>query len=189
MSLDKIVEKIIEEAREKAASLKAGALKEKEVIIREAEREASALKEKILKTAREKALKDERCCLINTNLEARKELLQEKQLLISEGFKKAGESLNSFSPPDYQELIKGILSKIKEKNITEIIFSKLDRERLSPEFMDSLSWPSSLADLPYGFALKGERMYIDCTLEKMMEMVKPELIQEVSKILFNNESS
>ena len=188
MSLDNIVEKILQEAREKASSLKAEALKEKEAFIKEAEREAADLKEKILKTTREKAVKAERCALINTNLEARKELLREKQLLISQCFHKAGEALNSFSPPEYQHLIKGILSKIKEKNVTEILFSKLDKEKLTPEFLKSLSWPSSLADLPYGFALKGERIYIDCTLEKMMEMVKPELIQEVATVLFNHES-
>jgi V/A-type H+-transporting ATPase subunit E len=189
MSLDKIVEKIIEEAREKAASLKAEALREKEAIIREAEKEAGALKEKILKTAREKALKEEKCSLVNASLEARKEILSEKQSLITECFKKAGESLRSLSLHEYQDLIKAIISKVQEKDLKEIIFSKLDREKLNPEFLDSFPWPNSLADIPSGVSLKGERLCIDCTLERMMEDVRPELIHQVSKILFKNESS
>ena len=192
MSIEKITSKIISDAEEIARVTLDEAKAQCDGIIAEAEEKAAAVvrnaeeqgredKEKLI--ARKKAVAD---------IDGRKMVLAAKQELIAQCFEKAVERLVSMEPAQYVEFLAGLVTKTGETE-GELILNPKDREAVGAELIDYLSknLPGSAVTLSDetrnirgGFLLKKGSVYMNGTIEALVEEAKEDLIGEVAGRLF-----
>jgi vacuolar-type H+-ATPase subunit E/Vma4 len=101
---EKIVERILEEARSKAAASIEKAKKEASDIMRSAEEEARNRQKVIIDRAFEEAVERKKRLIAVGELEGRKQKLKAKQEVIEAVFKKAVEELNSLPADEYEKV-------------------------------------------------------------------------------------
>lgn len=201
MSLEKIIERIEQDAKEQAEDIKKKASIASEKIIQEAKEQAEALKKDSLEDAKNRAEQHKQRIISAANLEFRKEILAEKQNAIDEAFKEAMRLLVNMPSDEYKKTIKNmILSNVQTGN-EEIILSERDKERFGNELLrdinnqlsknkkkGNLTLSKITYDMPGGFIMKRGDIELNNSFSKLMESLREDLESEVSKILFPTES-
>lgn len=198
MTIERIVERIIKEAEDRAAQAKREAQDSAAKIIAEAKKEADSVKKEFLEKAQAKVLQQTRGFIATASVELRKEVLSEKQLILEGAFLKAEENLKKLDVENYQGLIERMILKTVETGNEEVIFSSKDKERITQGFIDRIN--QKLVDggklgqlrlsynttnhLKRGFILKGKRVEIDSSFTSMMKAFRPSLEREVAEVLF-----
>lgn len=192
MSIEKITSAIIDEARIEceqimnAANAKSGSvideLKKRIVIETDvAVKGAEEEREKIISRRRSVA-----------DIDSKKIVLARKQELISECFEKAAGYIVSMEEDRYVDLLvkAGKASGLKEG---ALIFNEKERETVGGKVTDALNQAVSggrfeLADetaaIKGGYILRRDRVYINNSVEAMVEEKSRDLTGEVAKILF-----
>lgn len=192
MSIEKITSKIVSdaekiagdtlnEAKVQSDGILAEANKKAEEIIKEAAVKGSDEKEKLI--SRRKAVAE---------IDGRKIILQQKQQLIAECFDKAVDKIVAMEKDDY---IKFLAKTAKNTGITqgEVIMNEKDAKNIGPEFIEVLAKeiPGSKITLSEekrnikgGFLLRNGSVYINGTIEALLEEAKEDLVGEVAGILF-----
>jgi V/A-type H+-transporting ATPase subunit E len=194
VSLEKIRQKIGEEAQEEAGR-----------IIKDAEEKARMSKEEAKRSAEERykreieeekaalALEEERV-RIKYKADMNAEVLRLKNQLIDEVFDKAVEKISKLENTKYFEIITRYFSENLICGIDTLIISQKDKERITEKWVDTtlkkihkgdfrLKIVAS-HDIQGGFILKGEKAEIDCSLEQIIADKKEELKPEISRVLF-----
>lgn len=195
--VDKIKERILEEARSQAESNIKRAHEEAANIIASAKKEADAKKADILEKAKKEALDVKKRLKSVAELEARKIKLQTKQELVEEAFKKTLEKLNSLPDEEYEKIISQMLLNSVESGSEEIILSPRDKKRLSPNFVEeinkklaakgikgNLSLSEESRDIFGGFVLKSGDIETNSSFEALIRAKREEIEPEVIKALF-----
>ncbi len=192
MSIEKITSKIISDAEDTAkvtldeakglcGEIIAEAEKKAASILENAEKRGLEEKEKLI--ARRKAVAD---------IDGRKLILEAKQKLIAESFEKAIDKLCSMEEQAYIEFLSGLVEKTGETE-GELILSPKDRKAVGEALITYLS--EHLADSRFtlseetrnirgGFLLKKGSVYINGTIEALVEEAKENLMSEVASRLF-----
>lgn len=193
---DKICEKIIRDAEDKAAEYIREAEEKAAEILKEMERKAAENREKRLQKAITEAKVLEERIVAAEELESRKNKLKLKQGLISKVFEKALERLAELPDDEYRQLIINMTIPLIKEGSEEIVISARDRERLKGIDGDinrllkeqgidgKVSISEKDGGFLGGFILVRGRMEINCTLETLIETIRPELETEVAGILF-----
>ncbi len=193
MSIEKITSKIINEAEESKAQVLAEAKETHDAILAEAKEkaesyirseEAKGLEEKEKIISRRKSVAD---------IDCRKVILQKKQEIIGQCFDKAIDALISMDEADYLRLL---VAMGKNTGLKEglLIFNEKEKETIGAKVVEALSAEIqgssfALADearaIRGGFMLQSGKVYINNTIEALVEESKDGLSSEVATMLFS----
>ncbi len=200
MSLEKIIERIEQDAKGQAEDIKKKASSASEKIIQEANEQAEALKKSALEDAKNRAEQHKQRIISAANLEFRKEILAEKQNAIDEAFKEAMKLLVNMKDDEYKKIIKNMILSNVQTGDEEIILSERDKSRLGNGFLreinnqlaknkkkGNLTLSNITYDMPGGFVMKRGSIELNNSFSALMEALREDLESEVSKILFPTE--
>lgn len=195
---EKIKTKIIEDARAKALAINQQAGQEASDIISQASKEAEQKKAELLKKAEIDAAQTYKRMLAVAGLEGRKEILRAKQDMIDAAFDAALSKVCSLPDKEYQMLLERMITDAAGDEGGEILLSQKDAKRMDDSFICNINKRLGSAGkrgtvflseqniaAVGGFKLKRGEMEINGTLEIVFGMLRPELEQEVVKILFD----
>lgn len=186
MSIDKITARILQEAKDEAASLVAAA--EKEVSERMAEANAQAIDIAAKGNAKAKedaeTLKERKKSV--AELEARKLLLGAKQEMIEKSFSQAVRELADMPEKDYLNFLTERLAGYSKG---EVLLSEKDRKAIGAKLAERLPQGITLsketADIAGGFILKDGQVSVNGSLESILDGVKKEITSQIAGVLFS----
>lgn len=197
MSLEKIIERIKQDAQAQIAEIKDKASKEADKILQNAKNEADSYKAQALEKAKVQAQQRKQRLISSANLEFRKEILAEKQKAIDSAFQEAVNTLVQMKDDEYKQIIKKMLISSVQSGDEEIILSPRDKTRINENFIKEVN--KELAKLGKkgnlkisknnynilgGFVLKKGNIEINNSFETLFKSFRDELEAEVSKVLF-----
>lgn len=188
MGFQELKDRILSEARKNAEDIIKEANKRAESILEEANIEAENIKTLGLRNIERDMAILKKQSLANIRLEMQKDILMEIQRAIEEVLSKAfQETLES--PKYFDYLLKGLL-QVDFKGNEEIILSNYDVQRFG-EFLfkelkrakGDVDFKISSGDIKGGFIVRSADFDINNTLELTFQNIKPEIEQEIGKIL------
>ena len=137
--IEKIKERILEEAREEKEKIIADAEAQAQEILRQHEQKAKEILDDMLDKAGKAAEEKKRRIISMAQLENRKALLQAKQQIIDEVFEKAKVALQSMPDEKYQNLIANLLKTSVLTGNEEVIISERDKNRITADFIQKVN--------------------------------------------------
>lgn len=192
MSIEKITSKIISDAEDAAKVTLDEAKGLCEEIIAEAEKKAAS----ILENAEKQGLEEKEKLIARrkavADIDGRKLVLEAKQKLIADSFEKAVDKLCSMEKKPYIEFLAGLVEKTGEKE-GELILSPKDRKAVGEDLVrylsehlagSSFTLSEETRNIRGGFLLKKGSVYINGTIEALVEEAKESLMSEVASRLF-----
>ena len=194
---DKIIEKIIQDAEEKAAGYIRGAEERAARIIADTEQEAKRNLENRLQKAYSEAENLKARIISIDELESRKSKLAVKQKVLSRAFELALERLADMPDSRYRQMIIEMVVPLVGEGTHEITLSGRDKKRLIGIDNDinrrisesgkkgSVSISANEGTFIGGFILRRGKIEVNCTLETLVNTRKSELEKEVAEILFD----
>lgn len=194
MSLEKIRQKIVEEAEEEAGRINKDAEKKGRMAKEEAKRAAEEKYKRELADEKATLALEEERVRIKYKADMNAEVLRLKNQLIDEVFDKAVEKISKLENTKYLEIITRYLSENLISGVDTLIISQKDKERITEKWVDTTLEKMNKGgfqlkivtshDIQGGFILKGEKAEIDCSLEQIIADKKEELKPEISRVLF-----
>lgn len=194
---EKIKTKILEDARVKASETEEQAKREAHDIMAHASLEAEQKKAELLQKAEEDSHEAYRRLLSVAGLEDRKEVLRAKQDMVEAAFQGALEKVIKLPDREYQMFIEDMVVSAATRGSGEILLSEKDSNRMDKEFLSNVNKRLQAAGMNGslvlskdtihsvgGFILRCGEMEVNSTLEILFGMLRPELENEVVKILF-----
>jgi len=194
---EKLIEKILDEARQQAQANLEKARKEAEKILQAAEEEAAKRERIAIEKAFITADEKKRRMIASAELDAKKERLKAKQDIIEEAFKVATEKLNSLPEQQYFSILGDMMIDIIRGENCEIVLSDRDKKRLDSAFLENIrgrlkkkgytgniNISDETRDIKGGFILKMGDIEINNSFDAILRMKRDELEPEVVKILF-----
>jgi V/A-type H+-transporting ATPase subunit E len=198
---EKIKERILTDAKNLYDKIVNEAKTQAQSIIAEAEKEAFKRTTIVTEKAREEAILIKQRYKASESMEDRKNILKVRQECINEAFDAALENLSNMPDDKYELFIEGIILNTIKNEDGIIIFNERDKARLGERFISKvnqklkakghsgvLSMAKETMNSSGGFILRYGEMGINCTLEVLMNMQRPNLESEVAKILFDDRS-
>ncbi len=195
---DKIKSRILEDARAKASEIEELARRDADEIMNQATQEAGLKRTEILKKAEADSQEAYRRLLSSAGLEGRKDLLRAKQDMVEAAFQGALERIVNLPDREYQKLMEDMAVNAAGKGNGEILLSEKDRSRLNKDFINNVNKRLQAAGIngnlvlsketirsSGGFILRSGDMEVNSTLEILFGMLRPELENEVVRILFS----
>ncbi len=197
MSAEKIVEKILSDARAEAQRVLEGARAQAAQIREQAEREAQRQRELILAQAHQEAQSRRRAQIAAATAEARNAVLQAKRALLERVFSQAAERIMTLPANEYKSWLLRLLLKAVETGDEEVILSPGDRQTLGEALVreanaqlvqhgkkGALRLSLETRNIGRGFILKGKNSEINVTLKTLLRRVQDELEIDVARMLF-----
>ncbi len=194
---EKIIARILEDARLKAENNIKEAEKQASDIINAAKEEAEKKRNVIIENALKNADEMEKRAISVAELEARKIKLKAKQEIITSVFEKAITALNSLPAETYAKILCNMIISSVAKGNEEVVLSIRDKERLGKEFIDDINrklaekglkgdlrLSEQTANINGGFILKSGEIEINNSFDTLIRMKRNELEPEIIKILF-----
>jgi V/A-type H+-transporting ATPase subunit E len=197
---EKIVERILADARQQAEALVAEAEEKAARIIAQGKEEAEKSRQEILERARATAEERRRRILTIAELEGRKAFLAAKEAMLEEAFTTALQELQKLDVPTYQKIIRSLLLASVQTGTEEVIISPADKDRVTPAFIKEVNRELKdqgrkgnltlvVEDRPLGggFILRSGGVDINNSFAAILKMQRDELEPEVAAILFPRE--
>lgn len=190
MSIEKITEKILSEAKEYADNAVADAKKQEAEILAKAQNDA----DKILLDVQNKIKAESEKVFSRRNslaqLETRKMILKAKQDAVNECFEKAVEEVHNMDTEKYIEFLVNTLSDIGVKH-GEVLFNAKDLETvgekvvvLANEKGNDFKLSNKTINATGGFKVVAGKIEVTATIESIIEDIKEEITPDVVKALF-----
>lgn len=199
MSLEKLLEKIGSDAREEGELILSRAREEAARIREEAEEKARRESEAIARSFRARAESERLKILSQARLESRIELLAAKDELVEEVFREAKRSFLELPEERYRKWLKGTILKGVTAGDEELVASAYDRELLAAGLLEELNkelrarggrgelrLSQEKAPSERGVILRGGKTESNLTVEAVLQRVREENEEEVSRILFGD---
>ena len=194
---DRIVQRIMDDAETRAGEIIAEAEKISEKIITDARQKASSMQEQIMNQAKKSAAEQKWRIMGVAQLEARKNLLTAKQEMISQVFDQILDELIELDEQAYLSLMRELLLNLVETGSEKVLCSARDKERIPREFWrdvnkelankgkkGELKLSEETRDIQGGFILLDEGVEMNCSFESLLEMKRDDLEPEVASLLF-----
>ena len=188
MGIENITARILEEAREEAGNTQRAAEEERDRLLKEAEAQAEAQREELQKKAEEDAvlLKERKASV--AELEVRKLKLAVKQEMIEESFQEALKALIELDDSQYVALLERELAAFREEG-GEVLLNASDKSRLGETLEkwmagSRLTVAQDTADIKGGFLIRRGKIYINGSLEEILEGEKKEMTAHLASLLF-----
>lgn len=196
MSVEKITSKILEDAKAQADAITLDANLRAEGIVSDAKESAESLMESYKTRGEEEKLKliDRKKSV--AEIDGRKITLGVKQELIDKAFKAAAEKIASMESDKYIDFL---VEKIKASGVKEgeIVMNPNQREEIGTKFVDRLNQAfatdaetkgftlsEETVDAIGGFMVKNGQIYMNGTLENLIEEEYGEIVSSVVEKLF-----
>ncbi len=197
--IDRISQRILEDAQAEAAR-----------IIEEAEQRARSIKDRKVKEVEKsnqklheenmaKAQERRRRMLSAAELEMKKETLAAKQQMIDEAMEKAKQAIMDMPKDEYRRVISKMLLESAQGH-EEVVFSAADEERLDQSLIDQvnqelkeqgkkgeLKLSPERGEFEGGFILRSGGMEINNTFGAILRMSRNHLEARLAEILFGKE--
>jgi V/A-type H+-transporting ATPase subunit E len=197
MSLEKLLEKIENDARAEGELIVARAEEEAARIMEEAEERARREGEAIARSFHARAESERMKLLSQARLEGRIELLAAKDELVEEVFREAKRSFLELPPERYRKWLKDIILKSVVGGGEELVASEHDRELLAAGLLEELNGElrargsrgelklaPETAPCERGVILRGDKTESNLSVEAALQRVRAQSEEEVSRILF-----
>jgi V/A-type H+-transporting ATPase subunit E len=197
MSVEKITEKILSDAREEAGRIEREFAERIEQIRRTRERQVEEIRSRTEEDARRQAQDRLQKEIATAELEMRKEVLARKQELIGQVFDRARQHLLEMKGQERKEFLLQLLLRTVESGDEEIIVSQQDQALIDDAFVEQangklkedgkkgrLQLSEERRDLPGGFVLRRSKQEINCSLGALVHSVRQELEPDVAGRLF-----
>ncbi len=201
MPFDKITERILQDANNKAEQILRDARANGEKVLSEAEEQAEKAKSKILGEAESKAADERKRILALTRLEARNSVLAEKQKLVEAVFEEATKRLISLPDADYQAFIRNMLLEKVATGSEEVIIDPADEKRITGKFLaevnemlqkqgkqGNLRLASETRNLQGGFVLRSGGIEVNSSLDALVGSIKEEMSMKVLQTLLGEKA-
>ncbi|WBW96018.1 V-type ATP synthase subunit E [Oceanirhabdus sp. W0125-5] len=196
-NLEKLTNKIVEEAKIEADRIYKEAEEEKIKLISSMEKKGNKEKELILEKAKREAdLRKERV-ISNAKLKIRNEKLEAKQGMLDKVFEKAVTELNLLDSERKIEFVKRILSEINIAGDEEIILSNDIKEVFEKEHLEDINEKLKSngkkgelkvckedRNLKGGFIITKNGIELNWSFQSIVENLREELECEILEILF-----
>lgn len=196
MSVEKITSKILEDAKAQADAITLDANLRAEGIVNDAKESAESLMESYKTRGEEEKLKliDRKKSV--AEIDGRKITLGVKQELIDKAFNAAAEKIASMESDKYVDFL---VEKIKASGVKEgeIVMNPNQREEIGTKFVDRLNQAfatdaetkgftlsEETVDAIGGFMVKNGQIYMNGTLENLIEEEYGEIVSSVVEKLF-----
>ncbi len=202
MPLDKLVERILDDAREYGEKIVSEAKVERLEALERADEEARRAYSEILESARLSADMEKQQRVTAAVIETRKKMLEAKQRAISSVIARAAESVLARSREEYVRLLLSRLAGLGEEAGGELVLSPADRERVGEEFVLAANRAAGKREGPApftlsedsremlgGFVLKSDGREINCSLDAQIESRREELEEAIVKVVFRESPS
>ncbi len=202
MSAEKIVEKILSDARAEAQRILEGAQAQAAQIREQAEREAQRQRDLILAHAQQEAQSRRRAQLAAATAAARNAVLEAKRALLERVFSQVAERIATMPAHEYKNWLLQLLLRAVETGDEEVILSPGDRQTLGEALVreanaqlaqhgkrGALRLSMETRDIGRGFILKGKNSEINVTLKTLLRRAQDELEIEVARMLFEEAQS
>ncbi len=200
MSLEKLLEKIENDAREERRRILAEAEEEAARIRKEAQEQAGQEAEAIARSFHIRAENERLRIISRARLEGRIDLLAAKDQVLEEVFREVSASFGRLPAEEYRSWLKAVLLVNVGSGQEELVPSPHDRELLDGGLLTELNEElrsRGLAgelrlaeeDAPFerGVILRGEKTETNLSAEAVLQKVREECEEEVSRILFGPE--
>ncbi len=199
MSVEKIVEKILEDARAEARRALEEAEREAAKIEAQSEAEAERVRASILKEAEEEAERRARQVLAEARLEAKQRVLAARRKALDRVFEEALRRLQQLPDEVYVELLKRLIVHAAETGREEIVLSPDDRAKLPAPFLKEvneelhrrgkageLTLSDEMRPLGGGVVLRSSRVEINASFPVLIERARERLEIDVARMLFGS---
>lgn len=198
MGAEKIIEKIISDANEKAEEIIKKAKQDAESINEIAHKKAADMAKKADENAASEAQTVKQRAIASANMESKKLILKKKQELIEEAFETARKKIDTMDNESFEKLMISLMAKEAETGTETVIIAKKDQTRLSKDFIDkvnselkskgaasaSLKFSDEQRDIESGFILQRGDIEINDSFDSLLRQKKEELSAQIVKILF-----
>lgn len=179
MGIEKVTQKIIEDATREAKRIRVEYKKKSEEIIKTAEEEALRIKSESKEMARRESEALKRKILTQALLKIKKETLSEKRSILEQVFEKAKEEV--LVDKDYPKLIRSLIKRYRENEGDEIILSHSDKKRFAESLKVKIANPRKMSG---GVIVRSEKIEKNSSLDVTIQELKDELVIDLSRILF-----
>ncbi len=196
---EKIKDRILADAKALSEKILDDARREAQSILANAEKEAFQKVTVMTEKAREEAVLIKQRFVAATGMEDRKKILKVRQDSVNEAFQTALQRLADLPDDQYGLFFEKIILNIAKDEVCYIVLNQRDKERLGDTFvkkvngkLESLGKKTRLTlaqdtlTASGGFILRYEDMEVNCTLEILITMARPELESEVATILLGD---
>ncbi len=194
---DRIINKIMEEARQNAQkNLEKAEIEASEIMKRTHDESRQKIEEAIKKAENEARVRKERMISV-AELEGRKRKLQAKQDMINKVFDIALEFLISKSDNEYEDMLVNMIVQSCSDGDAEIVLSKKDIKRVGKNFAENINkklinigikgnvkLSDETRDIKGGFILKKGAIEINNSFEAIIRMKRDKLEEIVVAVLF-----
>ena len=192
--IEKIVEKIREDAEADYRRVVEEAKVQADAIMAEAAASARANAAQVIDDAKSQSAEIERRAVSMAGLEVRKMRLEQKQRLLQQTFDQALEKLTSLPEDDYRSLLISLASASAEDGAS-LVFSEKDRAAYGADVVKgvnaalknkgaSVSLSDQTRSIPGGVIVCNGRVEINCAFDTLLNDQREELSAEIAKIIF-----
>ena len=192
MSIEKITAKIISDAEGEALVIRKENQQQCDAVRREAEEKARQIAE----NARKDGEKEKEKLILRSkaaaDIDGRKLILQEKQRLIAECFAQAETQIRAMDRESYVEFLLRLLKDTGQTD-GELILNPSDAEEIGEALICAaqaeipgcrIVLSGQTREIRGGFLLKQGAVYLNATLEALMEEAKEQMTAETAERLF-----
>ncbi len=197
---ERIVQRILAEARTRAEAIVSEAKEKAARMISEAEKTAGSQQKRALERTHTQIEEQKQRILGAAQLEIRKNLLKAKQDIIEDVFKRALHELSDLNQESYFQLLGKMLLVAVEEGDETVILSPRDKQRIPAEFWEEINRSlkkegkkgalvpaEETRDIPGGFILQAKGVEINSSFSALLEMHREELEPAVAALLFESE--
>lgn len=195
--VQRIRQRILEDAREQANSIIAECQKQADEIIAQARKDAEKLKQSLIQKYTEQGEEVKKRTKSMAELEMRKEILAVKQKMVDAAFAQALGRMKGLQGQEYEKMLEGMLIRASQVGDEEIVLSPEDRKKFTPELLErvnkalkaagkkgQLKLSSETRSMQGGFVLKGDGMEINNSFEAILRMARDEIEPQIVELLF-----
>ncbi len=195
--IEKILDRIAEDAQAEADRVLSEAQREAESIASRYTQQAERLTATAQHRAKEAAVERQERLHSAAQMEAKKQTLAEKQAVIDRAFLRAEESLRALPPQAYTELLAKFAAHVSRTGQEAITLCAKDRETHGAAVVEaanallqkegrtaSLTLSAQTADISGGLLLGDGIIEVNCSFDTLLRLCREEIAVEVAAVLF-----
>lgn len=197
MPLEKLVQRILDDARDYGDRIVADAKVQRFEAMQKADAEAASKRAEILDAARQAAEMEKQQKVTAAVIKARKDILEAKQRIIAGVLDRAIKTIVTSPPEDYAKMLVAQLVALGTDSRGELVLSPYDRERVGSEVVERanraieeaggsgrIALSDSTREMLGGFVLKTEDKEINSSLDAQIDARREEIEEAVVRTLF-----
>jgi len=196
MSLERIREAVLAEARAEAQKIESEARKRHEEELRNARENLEAEFSRRLERAKHGAERESRRQTMARRAEHNHRLLKQRNAILDDLFRRAAEAVKDLPDEEYRSVLEKWMRELPKDIGGEVVCAEADESRLAPlvEKLNRARSPEARLKLTCrgsgsgaGVVFRTEKFEIDLSLDSRLQQLREDLAPEVSSMLFSDD--